>query len=188
MFLLDGKRLQPGTAFTHNNIQYPANWLNHASLQEKLDIGITEVSEQSRPDDRFYWVTDNGDGTYGSTPKQLNDKQEEDEDGNPLYVKVYDPVTQQMVDSSERLVTTGLKSQWIKQLKNTVNTLLFPSDWMVTRKFERNINIPQTVAEYRTAIITEMDRLESAIGAVSNIEELITVIQSVNWPTPLRDE
>ena len=59
MFLLDGKRLQPGTAFTHGGIQYPANWLNNASQQEKQAIGITEVTDQSRPDDRFYWVTDN---------------------------------------------------------------------------------------------------------------------------------
>ena len=182
MFLLDGKRLQPGTAFTHNNIQYPANWLNHASSQEKNAIGITEVSEQSRPDDRFYWVTDNGDGTYGSTPKQLNDKQEEDKDGNPLYVKVYDPVTQQMVDSSERLVTTGLKSQFIKQMKTTANSLLLQTDWMVTRKYERNISIPQKVQDFREAVITEMDRLETAITAATDVEDLISVISSVNWP------
>ena len=65
MFLLDGKRLPQDTPFTQNGIQYPANWLNLSSLEEKEAIGITEVAQQTRPDDRFYWVTDNGDGSYG---------------------------------------------------------------------------------------------------------------------------
>jgi hypothetical protein len=71
MFKLDGKTLQTGTAFTHNDIQYPANWLNLSTLEEKQTIGITEIAEQPRPDDRYYWVTDNGDGTYSTTPKDL---------------------------------------------------------------------------------------------------------------------
>ena len=71
MFKLDGKILQTGTAFTHNDIQYPANWLNLSTLEEKQTIGITEIAEQPRPDDRYYWVTDNGDGTYSTTPKDL---------------------------------------------------------------------------------------------------------------------
>ena len=71
MFKLDGKTLQTGIAFTHNDIQYPANWLNLSTLEEKQTIGITEIAEQPRPDDRYYWVTDNGDGTYSTTPKDL---------------------------------------------------------------------------------------------------------------------
>jgi hypothetical protein len=54
----------------------------------------------------------------------LNDREESDKDGNPVYVQVYDSATQAMVDSSERLVTKGLKSQWIAQVKDTANKLL----------------------------------------------------------------
>lgn len=71
MFILDGKRLQLDTPFEHGDIRYPANWLRLASIEERAAIGITEVAEQSRPDDRFYWVTDNGDGTYTAVPKDL---------------------------------------------------------------------------------------------------------------------
>jgi len=71
MFKLDGKTLQVGTAFTHNDIQYPANWMQLSTLEEKQAIGITEIAEQARPDDRYYWVTDNGDGTYSTQPKDL---------------------------------------------------------------------------------------------------------------------
>ena len=163
MFLLNGSRLQPGIAFTHGDIQYPANWLNLSSLEEKQAIGIIEVEDQTRPDDRFYWVTDNGNGVYTSIPKQLEDVTEENES-----------------------VTKGLKTQWTLQFKNTANTLLASTDWMVTRKSERNVDIPEKVVTYRAAVLAELDRLETAINETSDIEGFILVVQSTNWPTGQR--
>jgi hypothetical protein len=182
MFLLDGKRLTPGSAFEHNGIQYPANWLNLASLAEKESIGIEEVSEQSRPNDEYYWVTDNNDGTFSSTAKLLNDQEEVDEDNNPVYVQVWDSETETMVDTSERLVAKGLKSTKVAQIKTTANSLLSNTDWMVIRKAERNVAIPSATVTYRAAVITEATRLETAINATTTVEGLITVIQSANWP------
>ena len=71
MFKLDGKTLPQGVPFEHNGIQYPANWLNLTTLEEKAAIGITEIPEQPRPDDRYYWVTENDDGSFSTTPKDL---------------------------------------------------------------------------------------------------------------------
>lgn len=76
MFLLDGKMLPLDVAFETGGIKYPSNWLRLSTLEEKQAIGITEVAEQSRPDDRFYWVTDNGDGTYTAIPKPVPDVQQ----------------------------------------------------------------------------------------------------------------
>jgi hypothetical protein len=58
MFLLNNKPLGIDTAFTHEGIQYPNNWLRLASPEERAAIGITEVADAVRADDRFYW---NGD-------------------------------------------------------------------------------------------------------------------------------
>jgi hypothetical protein len=58
MFLLDGKPLPVDVAFTHDDIQYPANWLRLATAKQKKAIGITEEADPVRADDRFYW---NGD-------------------------------------------------------------------------------------------------------------------------------
>jgi hypothetical protein len=55
MFMLDNKPLALDVPFTHNEIQYPANWLRLTSLLEKEAIGITEVAEPEVYDDRFYW-------------------------------------------------------------------------------------------------------------------------------------
>ena len=59
MFLLDNKPLQVGIPFKHNDMQYPANWLQLASLEEKESIGITEVPDAPIIDDRFFWSADN---------------------------------------------------------------------------------------------------------------------------------
>ena len=182
MFLLDGKRLTPGVAFTHGNIQYPANWLTFASPEEREALGIVEIAESVRPNDEFYWVTDNNDGTYTSTPKLLDDRAEVDENGDPVYVKIYDPVTKTMVDTEEQMVTKGLKTQWIQRVKETANSLLKNTDWMVIRKAERDIAIPSATATYRAAIIAEAARLETAIASVTTVENLITTVQSQNWP------
>jgi hypothetical protein len=117
-------------------------------------------------------------------PKLLDDREEVDEDGNPLYVKVLGEVNGEpaMVDSDERLVTKGLKSQWIAQVKDTAGKMLAQTDWMVIRKAERGVDVPQDVADTRAAIITEADRLESLITACTDVEGLIAVVNSQAWP------
>jgi len=55
MFLLDGKPLSPDVAFTHNGVQYPANWLRLATPEERTAIGITEVPDPQPYDQRFQW-------------------------------------------------------------------------------------------------------------------------------------
>jgi hypothetical protein len=58
MFILDGKPLAPDVAFTHDDIQYPANWLRLSTLEQKKAIGITEVPDPPTWDQRFYWGYD----------------------------------------------------------------------------------------------------------------------------------
>ena len=177
MFLLNNKPLSPDTAFTHEGIQYPANWLRYATLEEKQAIGITEVPDPVRANDSFYW-----DGDINN-PKALEDREESDEDGNPLFVKVLGEVDGEpaMVDSTERLVTKGLKSQYISQVKTTAGTLLAQTDWMVIRKAERDVAIPEAVVAKRAAIVAEADRLEAAIAAVTSVEALIEVLNGQQW-------
>ena len=59
MFMLNDKPLALDTPFTHNDVQYPANWLRMTTLEEKEAIGITEVADPARYDDRYYWGVDN---------------------------------------------------------------------------------------------------------------------------------
>ena len=70
-----GVYIQEGMPFTLNEVQYPANWLQLASTEQKQGIGIVEtVTYNSPEDDRFYWVNstwNEGVLTYTNTPKDL---------------------------------------------------------------------------------------------------------------------
>jgi hypothetical protein len=171
MFQLNGNPISIDSEQVIGGIRYPH--LRDPALREQL--GIVEVSDPEQYDQRFYWGVGN--------PKLLNDREEVDQDGNPMYVKVLGVVNGQpaMVDSTERLVTKGLKSQWTAQVKQTAGSMLAQTDWMVVRKVERNIDVPATVAAKRAAIVAECDRLEAAITGCADVEALIAVIGNQNW-------
>ena len=175
MFQLNGNPISLDTAFTLDGTSYPANWIRLASPAERTAIGITEVADPATWDDRFYWGVGN--------PKLLNDREESDENGNPLYVQKFDATVGEhgaMVDTAERLVTKGLKSQWIAQVKTTAGTLLAQSDWMVIRKVERDVAIPAAVATYRAAVVAASAAHEAAISAVTTVDQLAALV--LDWP------
>jgi hypothetical protein len=171
-FLLNGNPVNIDSEITINSVRYPH--LRDPALREQL--GVTEVADAPDYDQRFWWSVGN--------PKLLNDREEVDEDGNPLYVKVLGEVNGEpaMVDSTERLVTKGLKSQWTAQVKTTAGSMLAQTDWMVIRKAERNVDIPASVVAKRAAIVAECDRLETAIAACTTVEALIAVVGNQGWP------
>ena len=172
MFLLNNVAISIDSEQVIGGIRYPH--LRDPALREQL--GVTEVADPEQYDQRFYWGVGN--------PKLLNDREEVDQDGNPMYVKVLGEVNGEpaMVDSSERLVTKGLKSQWTAQVKDTAGKMLAQTDWMVVRKAERNIDVPAAAATKRAAIVAECDRLEAAIAACTDVEALIAVVGSQDWP------
>lgn len=171
MFQLNGNPISIDSEQVIGGIRYPH--LRDPALREQL--GVTEVADPEQYDQRFYWGVGN--------PKLLNDREESDEEGNPLYVKVLGEVNGEpaMVDSAERLVTKGLKSQWTAQVKDTAGKHLAQTDWMIVRKAERNIDVPTSVATKRAAIVAECDRLEAAIAACTDVEALIAVVGNQNW-------
>jgi hypothetical protein len=172
MYQLNGQNISIDREIIVNNVRYPH--LRDPALREQL--GVTEVADPDRWDERFYWGVGN--------PKLLNDREEVDNQGNPMWVQVLGTVDGQpaMVDSAERLVTKGLKSQWIAQVKQTAGSMLAQTDWMVVRKAERNVAIPADVVAKRAAIVAECDRLEAAIAACTTVEALIAVVSNQGWP------
>ena len=174
MFLLNGNRLQEGTAFKDaEGNQYPQNWLNLSTEEEKNSVGITWVADPAPVDTRFYWDTD--------LPKALEDKLEVKEDGTPLYKQVYDKATESMVDTTEQVVTKGLKTQYVAQVKDTAGKLLNTTDWYVIRKAERNVEVPSEVALKRTQVVAEANRLEVDIQASTTVEALKEVLNAQDW-------
>jgi hypothetical protein len=184
--------IQPDVAFTIGEKQYSARFIRNATEAERKAVGVYEIIQGQQADQRFYWVTGPNyrvnevdqtvEASYTATAKALEDKLETKEDGTPLYVQVYNHQTQQMEDTTEQVVTKGLKSQWIAQTKQTAGSMLAATDWMVIRKAERNVDIPSSVATKRAAIVAECDRLEAAITAAADVDALAAVLAAANWP------
>ena len=155
-FLLDGNPLAIDVAFSHNDINYPANWLRLSTAQEKKDVGITEFADAPTYDSRFYW----GDGTA----KTLTDTNEVDENGDPL-----------LDENGDQVVTLGVKSVLKAQEKEIAGSLLAKYDWYVVRKAETSKAIPTTIKTYRTAIRTACATRETEIDNCADTAALVTL-------------
>jgi len=155
MLVLDGKQLRPGRPFTHNGIQYPANWLRLTSWAEKEAIGITEVPDAAPVDTRFYWDTD--------IPKQLEDT----------------------TDVASGITTTGLKTQWKAQQDQTAYSLLAPTDWYVVRKSETDEAIPVGITSFRGEVRTVCEGRKIAIDGATDVPSLVGIVTfyGLDWPT-----
>jgi len=92
-----------------------------------------------------------------------------------MFVRVYDEATKSMVNTTQRLISKGLKSNHIAQVKRTANSILSQTDWMVIRKAERNVDIPADTVAYRASVVAKASELEAAISAVTSVEELIAL-------------
>ena len=148
-----GRVIKQGRAWTDaEGVQHPAQW-NRWTNEEKASAGLVwDESLQPVPfDNRFYWSAD--------VPKALDDVDAVDEDGNPV-----------LDEDGVQIVTKGLKSNAIAQVKATAAGLLQPTDWMVTRKAETGTSIPDTVLDYRAAVRTASGTIETAIVGATTLE------------------
>ena len=147
-----GQTIRPGKAWTdQNGIQHPANWYTW-SAAEKAERGITEIVQQPHPDSRLYTWTQNADGTVTSTAKNLDDVNEVDENGDPL-----------LDDDGVQVVTKGVKSNLIAEVKSQQGALLSQTDWAVIRNADTGTAVPDNIATYRAAIRTKATEMENAI-------------------------
>jgi hypothetical protein len=155
MFILDGKQLRPGRPFTHNGIQYPANWLRLTSWEEKAAIGITEQPDPTPVDTRFYWSEGN--------PKQLED----------------------IVDDTTGITTTGLKTQWKQKQDEQAYSILAPTDWYVVRKSETGDDIPVGITSFRSEVRTVCEGRKNAIGLATDVPSLVGIVTfaGLDWPS-----
>jgi len=189
----EGAITRTGSSFRQlfPNTSFPANGPNSAFRSEN---GVMEVVNAEQKDRKYYYVTQGDialvDGVptqqFTNTAMRLEDEDAKDSDGNQLYVQVFDASANggegAMVNTSEKLITRGLKYTMNAQVKSQANSALAPTDWMVIRKAERDVAIPSATATYRAAVITECARLETAIAGAANVDALQAVMQAQNWP------
>ena len=153
-----GKVIRVGRGWTDaEGVQHPATW-NRWTAEEKAAHGLVwDESLQPVPfDNRFYWSA--------GVEKNINDVNEVDEDGNPI-----------LDADGNQVVTKGLKSNAIAQVKATAAGLLQPTDWYVTRQAETGTAIPTAVLDYRAAVRTASGAIETAIQGVTTHADFVAL-------------
>jgi hypothetical protein len=161
-FKIGSKVIPLDTPFSHGDLQYPANWIRLASEEDKAAIGLVWEAEPVRADDRFYW-----DGNINN-PKALEDVVELNVDGQNIYD-----------DKGNVVVTKGLKSQFIAQVKSQAGSLLNATDWKVVRAAEGGKALDDETKAARIAIRTKSDEFETQIKACTTVEQLAAL--QFNW-------
>ena len=156
MYILDGKQLRIGRAFTGTDgTQYPANWLQLSSEAERTAIGISEVPDPQPVDGRFYFGRDADDNLI---PKQFGDI-------GP------DPVS--------GVVTTGLQTQWKSSQDRMAYNLLSPNDWYITRNAETGAAIPVGITSFRTEVRSVCAERQDMIVATTSVPQLADLVTGV---------
>jgi hypothetical protein len=153
--------IQEGTAFEINGVQYPQNWLNLSTPQEKAEIGLEEVIATNSPaNQQYYWVSQELNGaslTYINNPKDLD----------------------------------TCKTNAVSQLRNTAYTMLLPTDWMVVKSVETSTPIPSDWNTWRASIRTTCENAITAVNACTNVDELaqlsVTWPNDPNYVTPVQE-
>lgn len=143
-----------GTPFEIDGIQYPQNWLNLSTPEEKAEIGLVDVIYGEYPDDYYYWVTQDepiyADGVvnvnYKATPKDLD----------------------------------VLKKQEIDFTNEQAFSLLSPSDWMVVKGIETKSAVPSDWNDWRAQIRLQAANQVTKINDCKTVEELAN-LPAIVW-------
>lgn len=67
-----------------------------------------------------------------------------------------------------------LKTKQINNFKGQINNKLATTDWYVTRKVERSIDIPQDIQDTREGLLTQLDTVETEINALTTKKAVVS--------------
>ena len=138
--------INEGMPFTIDDVQYPANWLNLSTQEDKEALGLEEViTVGERKDDRYYWVSESLNGailTITSTPKDLE----------------------------------TVRKTCIDGIRASAYSLLLPSDWLVTRKQENGKEIPADWSTFRENVRLEAERCVTEAEAATTVDAIAAIV------------
>ena len=172
------KYLNGNKGITIGDIQYPRSIFSLWTASEKAAIGIYEIIwDDSNKKDEAYYINTNQTYTYDAdagtvtaaygdaTAKAHANANATDEDGADL-----DPV----------VVIPGLKTNFIKIIKQQVAGILQDTDWYILRKADANTDVPSAITTFRAAVRTKGAAMETLITNASDTPAIETLYTYVN--------
>jgi hypothetical protein len=143
-----------GTAFEWDDIQYPANWCNLSSPEEKAAIGMVDVVYGQYPNDQYYWVSQDA-PVYNGTVVEIN----------------YTATPKDLFEC---------QMQAVNAVQAQAYSILLPSDWRVVKGYETKSAISPAWNTWRQDIRTQCDAQIIAINGCTTVAEL-AALPSVVW-------
>ena len=148
------KFLPENTPFKLDGTQYPANWLNLSTPDEKSRLGIVDVVYGQRADDKYYWISEDApvylEGVvtinYTATPKDLFECQ----------------------------------SQAVNAVNAQAYSILSPSDWMVVKAVETGGTVAPAWNTWRQTIRTQAGDYRAVIEACTTVAQL-AALPPLQW-------
>ena len=148
--------VQPGTAFEWDGIQYPANWCNLSSPEEKSAIGMVDVVYGPQQNDQFYWVSQD----------------------SPVYNQVTNQVDINYTSTPKDLVQC--QTNVVSSTNSTAYSILLPTDWMVVKAMETGSTVAPEWNTWRQEIRNQAAAYVAVVNACTTTEEL-AALPSVQW-------
>ena len=147
-----------GTAFEWDGIQYPNNWLNLSSPEEKAAIGMVDVIYGTPANDQYYWVSQDA-PVYNGTVVEIN----------------YTATPKDLV---------ACQNQAVNAVQAQAYSILQPSDWRVVKGYETKSAISPAWNTWRQDIRTQCDAQVIAINGCTTVDQL-AALPPVQWePDP----
>ena len=146
-----------GSQFTWNGIDYPPNWVNLSSPEEKTAIGMVDVVYGQPANDQYYWVQQN-DPVYNSQTNQ-----------------VYITFTNTPKD------LTSVKTNAFNTINNIAYSILFPSDWMVVKGIETSTPVNSDWNSWRATIRATADATRTAVTGAADVDAVAGIMANINW-------
>ena len=143
-----------GTAFEWDSVQYPANWCNLSSPEEKAAIGMVDVVYENYPNDQYYWVSQDA----------------------PVYTNgaVYVSYTATPKDLFE------CQSNAVNATNAAAYSILLPSDWMVVKAVETGGTVDPAWNTWRQDIRTQFNAEIMDINDCTTVDQL-AALPPVQW-------
>ena len=145
--------LPEGTAFEIDGVQYPANWLNLSTPEEKAAVGVVDVVYAERPDDKYYWVSE-------AAPVYANG----------VVTVSFTATPKDFAQCQQNAITS---------VKQTAFSILAPTDYIDTR----NLRDPSYKVEWmawRESILETCRAYVAQIEACTTVQELANLPQ-IEW-------
>jgi hypothetical protein len=143
-----------GTAFEWDSIQYPANWVNLSSPEEKAAIGMVDVIYGTPANDQYYWVSQDA-PVYNGTVVEIN----------------YTATPKDLFECQMQAVNATNAAAY---------SILLPTDWMVVKAVETGGVVSPAWNTWRQTIRTQAADYRVVIEACTTVAQL-AALPSVQW-------